>query len=64
MMTDGRTRYMKRPGNSASPKSAKKKPYRKPVLQVYGDLPTITNHVGNTGTTLDSAPHMGDFKTR
>lgn len=55
---------MKQAGNSQSPKSGEKKAYRKPVLQVYGDLPTITHHVGNTGMTGDSAPHMGNFKTR
>ena len=28
-----------------------KKVYSKPQLQVYGDLRTITQHVGNTGGT-------------
>ena len=35
----------------------KKKPYKKPELQVYGDLRTITNHVGNTSTNPDPGPH-------
>lgn len=47
-----------------APKAAGKKPYRRPVLQVYGDLRAITNHVGNVGMTMDAAPHMGNFKTR
>jgi hypothetical protein len=46
------------------PSDGGKKPYSKPILVVYGDLPTIVGHVGNAGMTADSAPHMGNFKTR
>jgi hypothetical protein len=55
---------MKPLDTSQSPKPGEKKPYRRPALQVYGDLRTITNHVGNVGMTRDSRPHMGNFKTR
>ena len=55
---------MKQHDTNETPKTAEKKPYRRPVLQVYGDLRTITNNVGNTGITSDAAPHMGNFKTR
>jgi len=57
-------RFVKQHDTNETPKTAEKKPYRRPVLQVYGDLRTITNNVGNTGITSDAAPHMGNFKTR
>jgi hypothetical protein len=33
--------------------SRPRKPYSKPRLEVYGDLGTLTNAVGNMSTTLD-----------
>lgn len=30
-------------------KSQQKKPYHSPVIEVYGDIRTITNAVGKTG---------------
>lgn len=45
-------------------KPVAKKPYNKPTLEVYGDLRTITTHVGNTSPHADPPPHgAGRFRT-
>jgi hypothetical protein len=36
-----------------------RKPYTQPKLQVYGDLRSITAHVGNAGASGDPPPHGG-----
>ena len=32
-------------------KNQPKKPYHSPVIEVYGDIRTVTNAVGNAGAT-------------
>jgi len=46
-----------------SPLPTVKKPYKKPGIQVYGDLREITQHVNNTHVTIDPPPHVSNFRT-
>jgi hypothetical protein len=41
----------------------RKKPYRRPVIHVYGNIRAITQAVGNTGAT-DGGAVGGMMKTR
>ena len=39
-----------------------KKPYHSPVIEVYGDLSTITKNIGNLGSVADGG-HGSTKKT-
>ena len=42
-----------------------RKPYRRPKLEVYGNIREITKHVGNNSPNIDPPPFAGfKFTTR
>jgi hypothetical protein len=43
--------------------TSKKKPYHKPQLEIYGDIESITQHVGTTGNP-DSPATPGKNKSK
>jgi hypothetical protein len=52
-----------RPSAPEPPRS--RKPYRRPKLEIYGNIREITKHVGNNSPKLDPPPFAGfKFTTR
>jgi len=47
------------------PREPRRKPYKRPKLEVYGNIREITKHVGNDSLNPDPPPHGGSkFATR
>jgi len=44
------------------PHEPRRKPYKRPKLEVYGNIREITKHVGNDSLNPDPPPHAGNNK--